>query len=135
MSAVDILVADGRITAARFGSFQVGWSRIEIGMLVDRITGQAVLRIAPGPVTEEEFAANGISPPSSNWAPEQACTPVLEKIDEEFIGRIDPGHDGIDLGAVRDGANEKDLMLTLRWGVAEALVRSGEGCDGLHAVG
>jgi N-acetylmuramoyl-L-alanine amidase len=71
----------------------------------------------------------------SNWAPEQVCTPVVEKIDDELIGRIDPGHDGIDPGAVRDGANEKDLMLTLRRGVAEALVRSGKGCDGLHAVG
>jgi N-acetylmuramoyl-L-alanine amidase len=59
VSAAEILVADGRITAARFGSFQAGWSRIEIGMLVDRVTGQAVLRIALGPVTEEEFAANG----------------------------------------------------------------------------
>jgi N-acetylmuramoyl-L-alanine amidase len=72
VSAAEILVADGRITAARFGSFQAGWSRIEIGMLVDRVTEQAVLRIALGPVTEEEFAANGIPPPSSNWAPEQA---------------------------------------------------------------
>jgi len=43
VSVADILVADGRITAARFGSFQAGWSRIEIEMLVDRVTGQAVL--------------------------------------------------------------------------------------------
>ena len=144
--AADILEADGRITAVRFGSFQAGWSRmvldlsepmlpIEIGMPVDQVTGRAVLRIALGPVTEEEFAANAGSPPNANWAPEQARTPVVEKIDDELIGRIDPGHDGIDPGAVRDGANEKDLMLTLRRGVAEALVRSGKGCDGLHAVG
>ena len=53
VSAAEILVADGRITAARFGSFHAGWSRIEIGMLVDRVTGQAVLRIALGPVTEK----------------------------------------------------------------------------------
>jgi N-acetylmuramoyl-L-alanine amidase len=59
VSAAEILVADRRITAARFGSFQAGWSRIEIGMQVDRVTGQAVLRIALGAVTEEEFAANG----------------------------------------------------------------------------
>ena len=63
------------------------------------------------------------------------CTPVVEKIDDEFIVRIDLGHDGIDPGAARDGDNEKDLMLTLRREGAEALVRSGEGCDGLHAVG
>ena len=137
VSADDILEADGRITAARFGSFQAGWSRmvlelsepmlpIEIGMPVDQVTGQAVLRIALGPVTEEEFAANAGSPPNANWAPEQARTPVVEKIDDEFIVMIDPGHGGIDPGAVRDGVNEKDLMLTLGRGLAEALVRSGE---------
>lgn len=137
VSADDILEADGRITAARFGSFQAGWSRmvlelsepmlpIEIGMPVDQVTGQAVLRIALGPVTEKEFAANAGSPPNANWAPEQARTPVVEKIDDEFIVMIDPGHGGIDPGAVRDGVNEKDLMLTLGRGLAEALVRSGE---------
>ena len=137
VSAADILEADGRITAARFGSFQAGWSRmvlelsepmlpIEIGMPVDQVTGRAVLRIALGPVTEEEFAANAGSPPNANWAPEQARTPAVEKIGDEFIVMIDPGHGGIDPGAVRDGVNEKDLMLTLGRGVAEALVRSGE---------
>ena len=137
VSAGDILEADGRITAARFGSFQAGWSRmildlsepmlpIEIGMTVDQVTGQAVLLIALGPVTEEEFAANAGSPPNANWATEQARTPVVEKIDGEFIVMIDPGHGGIDPGAVRDGVNEKDLMLTLGRGVAKALVRSGE---------
>ena len=39
---------------------------------------------------------------------------------------IDPGHGGIDPGAVRDGVNEKDLMLTLGSGLAEALIRTGE---------
>ena len=135
--AADILEADGRITAVRFGSFQAGWSRmvldlsepmlpIEIGMPVDQVTGLAVLRIALGPVTEEEFAANAGSPPNANWVPEQARTPAAEKIDDEFIVMIDPGHGGIDPGAVRDGVNEKDLMLTLGRGLAEALVRSGE---------
>ena len=74
VSASDILEVDGRITAARFGSFQAGWSRmvldlsepmlpIEIGMPVDQVTGQAILRIALGPVTAEAFAANTGSPP------------------------------------------------------------------------
>lgn len=139
VSASDILEVDGRITAARFGSFQAGWSRmvldvsepmlpIEIGMPVDQVTGQAIqaiLRIALGPVTAEEFAANAGSPPNANWAPEQARTPAVEKIDDEFVVMIDPGH-GIDPGAVRDSVNEKDLMLTLGRGLAEALIRTGE---------
>jgi N-acetylmuramoyl-L-alanine amidase len=137
VNAADILAADGLITAARFGSFQAGWSRMvldltepilpmEIGMPVEQFTGQAVLRIALGPVTEEEFAAIAETTPNANWAPEQARTPVVGKIDDEFIVVIDPGHGGIDLGAVREGVNEKNLMLTLGRRVAEALVRSGE---------
>ena len=39
---------------------------------------------------------------------------------------IDPGHGGINPGAVRDGVNEKDLVLTLGRGLAEALIRTGE---------
>ena len=137
VSASDILEVDGRITAARFGSFQAGWSRmvldlsepmlpIKIGMPVDQVTGQAILRIALGPVSAERFAANVGSPPNANWAPEQARTTAVEKNDDEFVVMIDPGHGGIDPGAVRDGVNEKDLMLTLGSGLAEALIRTGE---------
>jgi N-acetylmuramoyl-L-alanine amidase len=118
VSAADILAADGRITAARFGSFQAGWSRmvldlsepmlrIEIGMPVDLVTGQADLRIALGPVTEEEFAANAGLPSSANWAPEQARTPTVKKIDDEFIVMTDLGHGRIDLGAVREGGMKR----------------------------
>ena len=116
--AADILEADGRITAVRFGSFQAGWSRmvldlsepmlrIEIGMPVDLVTGQADLRIALGPVTEEEFAANAGLPSSANWAPEQARTPTVKKIDDEFIVMTDLGHGRIDLGAVREGGMKR----------------------------
>lgn len=86
---------------------------IEIGMPVDQVTGQAILRIALCPVIAEEFAANTISPPNANWAPKQARIPAVEKIDDEFVVMSDPGHGGIDPSAVNDGVNEKDLMLTL----------------------
>ena len=57
VSASDVLEAGSRMSAVRFGSFQVGWSRMvlnlsepmlpfEIGMPVDNTTGQAVLKIA-----------------------------------------------------------------------------------------
>lgn len=137
VSASDVLEADGRISAVRFGSFQAGWSRmvldlsepmlpVEIGMPVDKTSGQAVLNIKLKTSSAEEFAYNAGTPANANWAPEQAKQPVAKPVDEGFLVMIDPGHGGIDPGAVRDGVNEKDLMLTLSRGLAEALIRTGE---------
>jgi N-acetylmuramoyl-L-alanine amidase len=137
ISAGDILEADGRISAVRFGSFKAGWSRMvldlsepmlprEIGMPVDKNTGRAVLMIDLKTATPEEFAQTAGTPPDANWAPEQAQKPVARDQDDTFVVMIDPGHGGIDPGAVRDGVNEKDLMLTLSIGLAEALARTGE---------
>ena len=39
---------------------------------------------------------------------------------------IDPGHGGVDPGAVREGMAEKDLMLTFARELADKLARSGE---------
>ena len=137
VSAGDVLESDSRIIAARFGSFQAGWSRMvldlsepmlptEIGMHVDKTSGKAVLTITLKATSAEEFANNAGTPPNANWAPEQAKQPVAKPKDDGFLVMIDPGHGGIDPGAVRDGVNEKDLMLTLSRGLAEALVRTGE---------
>ena len=137
VSAGDVLESDGRIRAVRFGSFQAGWSRMvldlsepmlptEIGMPVDKTSGKAVLTITLKATSAEEFAKNAATPPNANWAPEQAKQPVAKPKDDVFLVMIDPGHGGIDPGAVRDGVNEKDLMLTLSRGLAEALVRTGE---------
>ena len=137
VSAGDVLEADGRISAVRFGSFQAGWSRmvldlsepmlpVEIGMPVDKTSGQAVLRIKLKTASAGEFSKNAGTPSNVNWAPEQAKQPVAKPKDDGFLVMIDPGHGGSDPGAVRDGVNEKDLMLTLSRGLAEALVRTGE---------
>ena len=137
VSASDVLEAGSRVSAVRFGSFQAGWSRMvldlsepmmpfEIGMPVDNTTGQAVLKIALKKASKDEFAKNAGTPPNANWAPEQAEKPVARSHDDTFLVMIDSGHGGIDPGAVREGVNEKDLMLTLSFGLAEALVRTGE---------
>jgi N-acetylmuramoyl-L-alanine amidase len=138
VSASDVLeTEDGRISAVRFGSFRAGWSRmvldlgepmlpIAIGMPVDKTSGQAVLKITLKSSSAEEFAKNAGTPANANWAPEQAKQPVAKPVDDGFLVMIDPGHGGLDPGAVRDGVNEKDLMLTLSRGLAEALTRTGE---------
>lgn len=133
----DVLEADGRISAVRFGSFQAGWSRmvfdlskpmllVGIGMPVDKTSGQAALQIKLKTASAEEFSKNVGNPSNVNWVPEQAKQPVVKPKDDGFLVMIDPGHGGIDPGAVRDGVNEKDLMLTLSRGLAEALVGTGE---------
>ena len=74
VSAGDVLEADGRISAVRFGSFQAGWSRmvldlsepmlpVEIGMPVDKTSGQAVLRIKLKTASAEEFSKKAGTPP------------------------------------------------------------------------
>jgi N-acetylmuramoyl-L-alanine amidase len=132
-----ILETSGRIGAIRFGSFKAGWSRlildlaepmlpVEIGMPVDTTTGQAVLRIELLRSDAQEFAKDAGTPPNAGWVPEQANQTVPRPKDDEFVVMIDPGHGGLDPGAVRDGVNEKDLMLILARGLADALVRTGE---------
>ena len=137
VAAENLFEVGGRIGGLRFGSFKAGWSRMvldlnepmlprEIGMPVDKTTGRAVLQIALKKATPEEFAQSAGTPPDANWVPEQAQQPTPRPQDDSFVVMIDPGHGGIDPGAVRDGVNEKDLMLTLSIGLGEALVRTGE---------
>lgn len=137
VSSSDLLSEQGRILNVRFGSFQSGWTRmvmdlnepmlpVSIGMPVNDDTGRAVLKIDLETTTAEQFAEKAGTPEAADWAAEQAEPPKVEPKDDGFLVVIDPGHGGIDPGAVRDGINEKDLMLALSRGLAEALVRSGE---------
>ena len=48
------------------------------------------------------------------------------KDDEAMTIVLDPGHGGIDPGAVDKGINEADLMFTLAQEVRDALLRSGD---------
>ena len=133
----DLLPEQGRISGVRFGRFQTGWTRmvmdlsepmlpVSIGMPVSKDTGRAVLNIALEVKTMEDFAENAGTPEVANWALEPVISSPPEPREDGFLVVIDPGHGGIDPGAVRDGVNEKDLMLTLSRGLAEALVRTGE---------
>ncbi|ASM72057.1 MULTISPECIES: N-acetylmuramoyl-L-alanine amidase [Roseobacteraceae] len=137
VDAKTLLPEAGKITAVRFGPFRPGWSRLvmdmaepllpsEIEMKVDESTGIATLSVALKGVAPEAFGAGAGSPKDVAWATQAAQPPVLPKFDNSFVVVIDPGHGGVDPGAVRDGIEEKDIMLKMAQALAEALRRSGQ---------
>lgn len=138
--SVDALLAKGRARDVRFGVYRPGWSRMVIdlagpmvveqaGLRVDQETGQARLKVALGPASDEEFKRLSGAPIDPNWdLPE----PTLVGRDTgatfgqgPLIVVLDAGHGGIDPGAERSGVVEKDLMLTFAREVRETLLRAG----------
>ncbi|MEJ6398665.1 N-acetylmuramoyl-L-alanine amidase [Yoonia sp. 208BN28-4] len=129
----------------RFGVLRPGWSRLVIamagplgiaqaGMTVEPDSGAAHLAIMLNPVTEDAFAANAGAPQTQGWGPLVPETPDLPAPVPDADGTltivIDPGHGGIDPGAVTHTVHEADLMLALGIEVADALNRA----EGFRAI-
>ncbi|WP_410001061.1 N-acetylmuramoyl-L-alanine amidase [Tateyamaria omphalii] len=130
-----LLPESGRVAAIRFGAFKPGWSRLvmdlaepmvpdTIAMPVNASSGQAVLNIALRGTEDADFAAQAGAPPDANWAVEAAAPPPVGQ-DDSFVVVIDPGHGGIDPGAVRETTSEKELMLDIGIALRDALRRAG----------
>lgn len=130
-----------RIEAMRLGQFQPGWSRMVVDltsplsldtaeMRIDETTGQAMLEIALGLVSEEEFAANAGAPDAPGWWTAPAAQVAQSRMRQNGEGAltvvIDAGHGGIDPGAEHGDYTEKELMLTLARELRDALLRSGQ---------
>ncbi|MEO0504377.1 MAG: N-acetylmuramoyl-L-alanine amidase, partial [Pseudomonadota bacterium] len=133
--AGDLLADAGRVTAVRFGPFRPGWSRLvldlaepmlptEIGMPVDRDTGRAQLNIAMKAVDAEAFSETARAPDDTDWGVQAAAAPP-PPAEDRFVVVIDPGHGGIDPGAVRESTTEKELMLSIARDLRDALRRAG----------
>ncbi|WP_299774495.1 N-acetylmuramoyl-L-alanine amidase [uncultured Tateyamaria sp.] len=130
-----LLPEPGRISAIRFGAFKPGWSRLvldlnapmvprEIAMLVDPSSGRAVLNIALDEVSAKEFAERAGPPGDADWGVQAADEPP-GMLEDGFVVVIDPGHGGIDPGAVRETTSEKELMLGIGLALRDALRRAG----------
>ena len=131
----DLLADAGRVADVRFGAFKPGWSRlvldlaepmlpIEIGMPVEASTGRATLNITLKAVDTETFSAKARTPDDTNWNVQAAAAPA-PAAPESFVIVIDPGHGGIDPGAVRESTSEKELMLSIGRDLRDALRRAG----------
>ncbi len=123
----------------RFGTLSPGWSRMVIdlsdpmlietaGLATDAEDGSAQLTVRLNPTDATTYAARSGPPPSATWD-DQVQTPSLPAPapdDGLLTVMIDPGHGGIDPGAVRGGVIEADLMLQLAIETADALNRTGQ---------
>ncbi|WP_420012082.1 N-acetylmuramoyl-L-alanine amidase [Tateyamaria sp.] len=136
VSADMLLPEPGRVAAVRFGTFRPGWSRLvadlsepmlprEIAMPVDTGNGQAVLSIILERADAEEFAARAVPPGDPDWGIAAASSPPPVTQDS-FVLVLDPGHGGVDPGAVRGSTTEKELMLDIGLALRDVLRRTGE---------
>ncbi|MCB5198302.1 N-acetylmuramoyl-L-alanine amidase [Loktanella sp. TSTF-M6] len=117
-----------------FGVPRPGWSSLTVaiaaplalttaGLRVDDLTGRAALTIRLTPTDATSFAAatggsldRSLPAPALTAPDSDAGPPVIV---------IDPGHGGVDPGALRGGVKEADLMLALGIELADALNRTG----------
>lgn len=131
------LVGTGLVTEFRVGTYRPGWSRMVMtlseplelatsAMRVDEDRGSARITARFSPVDAARFVALSGAPSTPGWdLPDAAVTPAVPD-DGVFTVVIDPGHGGIDPGAVRGKLTEKTLMLALAQALREALVREGD---------
>lgn len=128
-----------RISDLRFGTYRQGWSRMVLTlttplatktatMRVDAETGRATLNLRLSDTTPESFARDAGAPRDPQWdLPDPALTavPARDRKSDVLTVVIDPGHGGIDPGAVRGDLMEKTLMLDLARAVQDAMTRQG----------
>lgn len=127
------------VTAVRVGGFRPGWSRMVLDLAhpvavtsaqMQRTVEGATLHLSLDPVSEGDFAARSGVPETAQFP--LAGKPVeLAPVARVPIGTgplrvvLDPGHGGIDPGAVRDGLHEADLVLKFAHELRDVLVRAG----------
>jgi N-acetylmuramoyl-L-alanine amidase len=111
-----------------------GWSRMVLTLdrpMLPRIaametrgaTGRAGVHLTLAPVTETAFSAKAGLPPglAARVIADTAPTPAPDRL--RIV--LDPGHGGVDPGAVRGDITEADLVLRFARELAEALRRTG----------
>ncbi|WP_439141250.1 N-acetylmuramoyl-L-alanine amidase [Planktotalea sp.] len=123
----------------RFGAVRPGWSRLvldlprpqvvsQAGLRVDESSGAAVLSVALKLTDPEEFKRRSGAPSDPVWDKlRPSVSPTVSSSDDKALTIVlDPGHGGIDPGAVSAGITEADLMFVLAQEVRDALLRSGD---------
>lgn len=134
---------------ARFGPLRPGWSRmildlegpmavVQAGMRVDPVDGTATIKVELHPSTAQTYEQAAGAPADPDWAflmqvdpdPPAASGANTARADGTVVVVIDPGHGGIDPGAVFADVQEADVTLALAKELAAALAR----VEGLRPV-
>jgi N-acetylmuramoyl-L-alanine amidase len=115
---------------------QAGWSRLVLtldaplapdtaAMTTDRASGRAAVTLRLSPVDAATFAAGASRPPEATRP--DATVPEARPAagDGRITVVLDPGHGGVDPGAVRGDQTEADLVLTFARELRDALRRTG----------
>lgn len=123
---------DGGEAPVRVGRIGPGWSRLVLDLAAPQALEAAEmrpdvpgarLRVALRRVSAEAFAAAS-GPPPGVWPAGGRPPPGVRGAGDVTVA-IDPGHGGIDPGAVREGAEEKTLVLAIGRALRDALVARG----------
>ncbi|WP_323036500.1 N-acetylmuramoyl-L-alanine amidase [Pararhodobacter sp.] len=126
--------------AIRVGAAGGGWSRLvielstpmgfsEAGMATNPETGGAVVSLRLSPISEAEFAdqaARLLAATAPLGVDTSAdVTPRAPLGQRRTLVVLDPGHGGVDPGALHNGVSEAETMLTFARELATALRRTG----------
>lgn len=115
---------------------QAGWSRLVLelattmlprtaAMTTDATTGRAIVAVGLSPASGAEFLARAAEPPEASGPVAVRPEAVRAASDGRVTVVIDPGHGGVDPGAVRGNHTEADLVLTFSRELRDALIRTG----------
>lgn len=128
------------VSDLRYGQFRPGWSRMVLdlaeplnidkaGLRVNEVDGSAILDVQLVLVEPAAFTARSGAPHDPRWdLPEPAAVKPTQEAQPDWapiVVVLDPGHGGIDPGAEREGAQEKDLMLRFAREIRDTLRRTG----------
>ncbi len=125
------------ISGVRFGLFQPGWSRMVLDLNAPLriqsagldVARRATVTVDLTPTSATEFARDAGAPENGAWAQIAENAPDLPAPTSEdgpVTVVIDPGHGGIDPGAILGEVQEADLMLLLATELAEMLNHTGQ---------
>lgn len=115
---------------------EAGWSRMVLtlehpfapeiaAMRTDEITGEALVEVRLVPVSPRIFRANAGAPPVADPLPDAVAAAPVRRGTDPLVIVLDPGHGGVDPGAVRGPYTEADLVLTFARELRDALRRTG----------
>ncbi|PIB25140.1 hypothetical protein BFP76_06370 [Amylibacter kogurei] len=136
----DFVEQSETVTDARYGAFRPGWSRMVLTlsepmvvktaeMGTENSAGVGQLAVYLEQVNAEDFAKYSTPPNDALWDLPAFKGDMIPKKRQDgtrpIIVMLDPGHGGLDTGAIYDGHREKDLVLQFALELKEALIRTG----------